>query len=101
RTSARLGFEAQQRYFLAEAGLSDKARQRADLADAERYLGTALNGLAAEDPLRAEVCFALGSVLITEHERRCTKPCPALDELRRIVALLGAAGSQQNAPMAQ
>jgi hypothetical protein len=89
-----MGFGAQKRYFRARSGSAGRA---ADLAEAERCFGAALEGLAADDPLRAEVSFALGSLRITDHESRCGYPCSAPAELTPIVELLAALGGQQEA----
>jgi hypothetical protein len=96
RAWARLGFEAQRRYFTGYTGARD-----ADFEAAERYLEMARRGLAPGDPLNAEVSFALGSVRIADHETRCAQPCPASAELAPITALLAAGGARDGAPLEQ
>jgi hypothetical protein len=89
---ARLGFQAQARYFRGDLG----AR-----ADAEHYLTLALRGLGPDDPRYPQVSFALGSVRIADHEGRCATPCPAAAELTPIAALLAAAAARDGAPAEQ
>jgi hypothetical protein len=89
---ARLGFQAQVRYFRGDS----QAR-----ADAEHYLALAMRGFGPDDPRYPDVSFALGSVRIADHEARCATPCPAAAELAPIVALLAVAGARDGAPAEQ
>src|SRR5580692_6122999 len=93
KACAQLGFAAVQRYF--ESGAM--ARNR-DYEAAEHHLGTALDLLAPDDALRADVSFALGAIRVADHETRCARPCPAPAEIAPIVALLAPACAAEGAP---
>jgi CHAT domain-containing protein len=93
KACAQLGFAAVQRYF--ESGAM--ARNR-DYEAAEHHLGTALDLLAPDDALRADVSFALGAIRVADHEARCARPCPAPAEIAPIVALLAPACAAEGAP---
>lgn len=93
RVRAEAGMAAAQRYFSHYPGPAGP-----DFQTADRELAAALRDLPDGDPARAEASFMLGAIRISDHELRCTKPCPAASELPGIVALLAAGGIGEDSP---
>lgn len=93
---ARRGEAALQRYITGPP-----ASQDTEYAAAVQDLTLALRCLAADDPMRADVCFNLGVLRLAAHDKRCGELCQATGEFAPIVELIAAGGARAGAPARQ
>ena len=96
QSHARRGEAALRRY---TAGPS--AGQDAALTAAVDDLTMALQYLATEDPMRADVSFLLGAARLAAHDKRCAEQCLAPGEFAPIVELIAVGGARDGAPARQ
>jgi hypothetical protein len=96
RIRARRGEAAFRRYITG-----DPAGQDAEYTAAVDDLTLALQCLAAEDPMRADVSFLLGAVRLAAHDQRCAERCPAPGEFAPIVELIAGGGARPDASARQ